>query len=278
MPEIAECYSIAEKLPKNFTISKITISPQFKSLSNQQLEFFKLKNVKVLTPFAYGKSIWFPLEKNNRKGYLVAQLGMTGSWFNDNNLGERNSKHNHLEIMFNNHRLIYNDPRRFGSLSIYWGDDFELMQSKIIKTKNWGIDPLRNPEEVLKLIISRWSKSHLLIKALMLKQNVIFGIGNYLASEILYAAKISPLVKASQLSKEAYREIANQMIKIMLKSKKAGGFSFAGGYILPDGTYGNYYNKSLVYLKQTCRVCHNKINKIALDGRVTYFCGRCQKK
>lgn len=279
MPEIAECYSIAERLPKNFIIEKIESSLNIGDIFPKKNDIVKLKLVKVLEPFAYGKSIWFPLLKNNIPGYLVSQLGMTGTWFFDSKNNTRDRKHNHLIFRFKDHLLIYNDPRRFGSLNVYWGSDFNSLKLEIIKKRKWGIDPLVSSGREIEQIISlTWSKSEKSIKSIMLNQNVIFGIGNYLASEILYHAKVNPFKLAAQLSPKEFKEIAQSMVIVMRKAKAAGGFSFAGGYILPDGTYGNYYKKALVYLKENCRVCENKINKIPIDGRVTYFCPHCQKK
>lgn len=280
MPEIAECYSIAERLPKNFNIEKIEVSSKIKDIVAKTTNIKELDSATILEPFAYGKSIWFPLLKNNKPGFFVSQLGMTGAWFlNSNHEDLRNTKHNHLTIKSKGQILIYNDPRRFGSMNIYWGEDYESLKSEIISNRKWGLDPLRvSLEEVYKAISESWIKSNKPIKSLMLNQNVIFGIGNYLASEILYKAKINPFKPSSSLKSPEFKALAKAIVDIMLKAKKAGGFSFAGGYILPDGTYGNYYEKALVYLKPLCKICGNKINKKPLDGRITYFCPVCQKK
>lgn len=278
MPEIAECYSIAERLPKNFTIEEVEVSSKINDISNHITDLESLTGVKVLEPFAYGKSIWFPLIKDNKKGFIVSQLGMTGTWFFNNKKDSRDSKHNHIMFKFKNQYLIYNDPRRFGSLNIYWAKDFVQLQKDIIKKRKWGLDPLRSSVAEIKKAIRAWQKSEKPIKSIMLNQNIVFGIGNYLASEILYKAKISPFRKSSKINEEDLSKIAKAMQSVMLKAKSAGGFSFAGGYILPDGSYGNYYEKALVYLKENCKICGNKINKKHLEGRITYFCPQCQKK
>lgn len=282
MPEIGECYSIAKKLNKfinNDKILKIESSLGFNS--NIKIGSFLIKEIehyKIIKIKAYGKSILFYCEKNNRKFILVSRLGMTGSWF-INNFGSKRG-HVHLKIFLKNKTISYSDPRMFGKISLFFGNNFTDIFNKIIKKNKWGIDPMIKNEKMIYLTLLKLKKSNQLIKIKLLEQNLIFGIGNYLASEILFQSKISPLRKCSSLTNSNIFTISSNIKKMVKLAYKKGGFSFAGGYILPDGSLGNLHSLIKVYGldKNKCpNNCGGKIIKIFQNKRSTFFCKKCQK-
>lgn len=280
MPEIAECYSIASKIPELGEIIDLDTTPKFSVDIDKHKTIGKsLINAVVHKPFAYGKSIWFPVEKKGKVGYLVSQLGMTGSWNINNSITQRNDKHNHLNLEGKTLKLSYNDPRRFGKMNLYWGENWEELKSKIIKKNKWGLDPFSSEaKELINKLQEGWSRRDQEIKKLLLEQNLVFGIGNYLASEILFKSKINPAKKPKDLSKKNYKNLVYAIKFIITRALKSGGFSFAGGYILPDGSLGNYADKVLIYGKEFCKTCKGPVSKDYIGGRITYWCSKCQKK
>lgn len=292
MPEIGEYYSIAEKIPKMGKITEIEYSKNFsvylntpskKNGSLKETDITKLKSPFELgQSFAYGKSIWFPLETKDQKGYMVFQLGMSGSFFM-NDMG-RSSKNDHL--VFTNQqgqKIRYSDPRMFGRIRLFLikkNESLENLMKEIINTSSWGIDPhLSSTKEVVNQL-KRWQTKNKDIKSLLLEQNLVFGIGNYLASEILNRSQVSPFTLGKNLSNENIKNIAEATKRIIAKAIKSGGHSFAGGYYNPDGTYGQMSKFIKCYEKEgkTCFYCKKGIiKKDFIKGRSVFFCSKCQK-
>ena len=105
------------------------------------------------------------------------------------------NKHDHFIINFHNGNiLIYNDQRKFGFIDLVKTED--LLKHKYII--NLGIDAL-SPELNANLVYEKISKSEVPIKQILLNQKLIAGIGNIYASEILFDAKISPLILGKDL-------------------------------------------------------------------------------
>jgi formamidopyrimidine-DNA glycosylase len=284
MPEIGECYTIANQIPSIEKVENLEKSSKFFkyiNLNKNCKTIFSAQKLIINKPFAYGKSIWFPIEVDNQKGFLVSQLGMTGSWFLDN--CGRPNKNDHLTFFYKNHKLRYSDPRMFGKMQCFLveeGKNIEDLKKEIIKKYKWGIDPFIASIEDLTSQLKRWQKSSKNIKTLMLDQNIVFGIGNYLASEILFASKISPYKLGKQLTQSDLKVLAKNIKKIVEIAIKTGGFSFAAGYYHPDGSVGQMAKHIKVYEKlgQSCPECSANIKKDFINGRATYFCQKCQKK
>lgn len=281
MPEIGECYSIARKIPQQ-GICSFEVSDKFYKYINLNQSFKKLTaKLNLGQSFAYGKSIWFPFIGENQEGYIVMQLGMSGSFFL-NNTGREN-KNDHLIFKSPHQILRYSDPRMFGKAKVFFKSNkqsLQDLQKQIIKEYRWGLDPHLAPKEELIKALMKWQKSSKNIKSLMLEQNVIFGLGNYLCSEILNKAQISPYLSGNKLT-----ELDLQKIATIIKNKvnlaiKTGGYSFAGGYFHPDGSKGQMarYIKAYDQEGKTCSVCKKGIiKKEFINTRSTFFCDNCQK-
>lgn len=262
MPELAEAHNISKKINK-IKIEHIEIINS--SILKNDISWIKggyIENIEN-----YGKTIIFTIVKSKIKKYLVSQLGMTGSWFNNHSY--RNEKHN--QIIFSNKKnkkIIYSDIRKFGNLKLY-----ENYQD-ILKEKKWKVN-LETISEKNLIHYLKGIKSNKNIKDFLLNQVYFPGIGNYLASEILFYSKINPFINWNKL--KDHIELAKAIKYLIRKTKKHGGFSFYGGYILPDGSEGNYREVALVYRKEDCPICLSKINKNYINNRATYFCKKCQK-
>lgn len=277
MPEIGECYSIADSIPELGEMTDIKVSTQAKAhIIKDNQNFLSLKGSFFHAPFAYGKSVCFPLEYKNKLWILCSQLGMTGSWFLDDHYLKRG--HDHVIMTFKNGRkLRYSDPRMFGKMKIYSGKDKEEILNKIIEDHKWGIDPIKSEEEDISAQLFKLLKSSSEIKKKLLEQNLICGVGNYLASEILYESQIHPQTSCKDLSESDLLLMAQNIKSICIKAHKYKGHSFAGGYILPDGTFGTMNEHIIIYGKKLCPKKHN-VQEIYINERVTYFCPVCQKK
>lgn len=281
MPEIGECYTIARKLnEEKFSVEEVEISKRFKThiLKTPLFKLETLKGLKIEQVFAYGKSVWFKFVNEKVRVVLVSQLGMSGSWFIDDN--GRNINNDHLVLKGKKKRLRYSDPRMFGKMRFFLYDvDDTDWKEKTLENFAFGKDPmelsLKQLEDLLK---ARWKKDKE-VKILMMEQNVLFGIGNYLCSEILYVAGVHPQKRGKDLKDEEFKELARAIKSIISLAIKTGGHSFAEGFFHPDGSTGSMSKHIKVYGKDNdyCPEGH-KVERIEQAGRGTFFCPVCQRK
>ena len=180
-------------------------------------------------------------------------------------------KHDHLVFSFNNLKLIFNDPRRFGFVDIV---ESEKMKN-INYIKKLGIDAL-DKKLTNNYLHNKFKNSQVLIKQLLLNQYIVAGIGNIYACEILYDAKISPLRKGSSLKKSQIGTILRSSRKILRKAIKYGGSSI-NDYVSPDGILGNFQKNFRVYGREGYKIRGCEIKKVVLHGRSTFFCPDIQK-
>lgn len=115
------------------------------------------------------------------------------------------------------------------------------------------------------------------IKALLLDQTIVAGIGNIYADEALHLAKIHPARKASTLSKSETAVLFNAILEVLKQGVVHGGTSFSH-YVNSNGEVGGYIRHARVFRRdgQTCPVCGNIILKTRVAGRGTHYCPTCQ--
>ncbi len=165
-------------------------------------------------------------------------------------------------------RLIFNDVRKFG----WWK---AVKNSRTIE-KQFGPEALEVNLLVFKDILSRRPDSK--IKALLMDQKFIAGIGNIYSDEILYAAKIHPLRCVKTLSSKEIKQIFHNIGKILNAAIKHQGSSVKY-YIDACGKKGNFVKYHQVYQRegQKCRRCATLIKKTKIGGRSARFCPNCQR-
>ncbi len=197
-----------------------------------------------------------------REGSLAAAVG-----------GELPNKHTRVIFEFSGKsRLFFNDLRKFGYLKIV--DESEL--NKIVAA-NYGPEPL-TPSFTLKHLESTLKKRQTSIKALLLNQKLIAGLGNIYVDESLFMSSIKPERIASSLRlveiKKLYQAI-NKIIKLAINNR---GTTFSD-YVDSSGKRGNFSRLLKVYGRggQPCPNCQQPIIKRKLAGRGTHFCVNCQK-
>ena len=269
MPELPEVETTVKSLNilKNKKVTNLNIHAKKLRYSVPHMELKKIINYKVINLRRIAKYVIIDF-KNSIS--VIIHLGMSGRLkITKINMPLKN--HDHLVFKFNNIKLIYNDPRRFGFIDIIESDKI----NNIKYIKKLGIDAL-DKNLSTKYLYDKFYKSEVLIKQLLLNQHIVAGIGNIYASEILFDAKISPFRKGNSLKKYHIDTIVKSTKKILRKAIKYGGSSI-NDYVSPDGTLGNFQNNFKVYGREGQRIKGFVIKKEVLYGRSTFFCPKIQK-
>jgi formamidopyrimidine-DNA glycosylase len=199
---------------------------------------------------------------------LLVHLGMTGM-LAPSAPEQPHEKHTHVVMLLDDGReLRYTDPRRFGRIAY-------LPEASLPgELSPFGADPLEvTPEEFDRRICSR----HARIKALLLDQSVLRGVGNIYADESLWRAKIHPARLGAGLSTAQIRELRKALQHVLHKAILAGGSSISD-FLDPEGQPGEYQRHHRAYGREgkPCYRCGAAIRRAIVAGRSSYFCPRCQ--
>lgn len=210
---------------------------------------------------------------------LIWHLGMSGRVKICDELPNPLEKHDHVVISTDKGYLIFHDPRRFG-LMTYCPTE-ELSSHHLLN--HLGSDPFSD-EFNADSLYRELQKKRIPVKAALLDQSIVVGIGNIYASELLYEARILPTRPANQISREECESIVAKTREVLTKAIAAGG-STLRDYQKPDGSLGYFQNQHAVYNKagQRCPDCDCNLNqtggiqRIVIAGRSTFFCPVKQK-
>jgi formamidopyrimidine-DNA glycosylase len=207
----------------------------------------------------FGKFIAIRLER----GYLVVHLGMTGKLL----VNAERTKWTHAVFTLDKGTMLYDDPRQFGRI--------EYGKTLPERVTALGPEPLEvSFEEFARRLKQRRSP----IKAVLLNQAVVRGVGNIYADESLFRARISPKRIAASLGPERVARL-HEAMRTVLREAIAGGGSSVSNYVDANGCQGSYQQSHNVYQRtgERCVVCGAEIRRIILAQRSTHFCGNCQR-
>jgi formamidopyrimidine-DNA glycosylase len=287
MPELPEVEIVRQSLNKKIKqkkVKKVIIrnrNLRFKIPSNFSSYF---ENRKIIEVKRFSKYLIIYLSQDN---YCLVHLGMSGTiHIVDNKQISKNTntsfysspflpkKHNHIEIIFNKFRIVYNDPRRFGF--------FQIIKNSLDLQKRFDhLGPEPFDLKFNSTYIHNYFKSkNKDIKSFLLDQKFVSGIGNIYASEILFLSKINPLKKASLLNQKECGKIIFNSKKILLEAISKGGSSIRD-FKNTSGLKGGFQNEFKVYQQEgkKCKNygCSDLIKKKVISNRSTFFCNSCQK-
>ncbi len=185
------------------------------------------------------------------------------------------AKHDHVVFHVagtSSARIIYNDPRRFGFMDIVASDVENCKHFK-----GMGPEPLDNRFSAAVLNGALKGKSAP-IKAALLDQRVVAGIGNIYACEALYRAQISPRRRADTVAGQRGERLHRALVDVLRDAIEAGGSSLKD-FAAVDGALGYFQHRFDVYGREgeACGACGGVIARIVQAGRSTFFCGGCQR-
>lgn len=167
--------------------------------------------------------------------------------------------------------LRFNDPRRFGCL--LWqapGETHALL-------RDLGPEPLEDAFDGAYLFErSRGRKAP--VKAFLMDQRIVVGVGNIYAAEALFAAGVSPLRAAGKVSRERYDLIAAEIRRILAYAIRRGGTTLRD-FLAPDGAPGYFEQELSAYGRggEPCPRCGRPLKQAMLAQRATVWCGHCQR-
>jgi len=200
---------------------------------------------------------------------LLVHLGMTGNLaphFAEQPL----DKHTHATFVLDDGReLRYTDARRFGRMAYLAGETLA------VELLRFGADPL---EVTAEGFAKRIQGSRARIKALLLDQTVLRGVGNIYADESLWSAGIHPAKSGAKLKRKELTRLWQALQRILRKAIQMRGSSISD-FVDAEGQPGDYQQHHRAYGREgkKCFRCGRAIKRIIVAGRSSYFCPACQR-
>ena|SRR5690625_3142937 len=275
MPELPEVETIRktlEKLVINKTIENVTVYWPKIIKQPDDIDHFKqlLIGETIRKMDRRGKFLLFYFDHY----VLVSHLRMEGK-YRVTNSKEPITKHTHVIFHFTNDSdLRYNDVRKFGTMHV-----FPIGKELTDKPLNQlGPDPFQE-HYTFDYLLEKCQKTARNIKATLLDQTVIAGLGNIYVDEVLFLSGIHPEKRANELSDTEIQSVWENARIVLHEAVKLGGTSIRS-YVNGEGEMGMFQQELFVYAQENkpCKHCGEEIVKIKVAGRGTHICPECQPK
>ena len=219
-----------------------------------------------------GRRAKYGLIETDRGDTMVFHLGMSGRWRLDPTELER---HDHLLIETGAGRTVaLNDARRFGQVDLWSSADMAAYPA----FRRMGPEPL-GPDLTAAHLDAALAGRIASIKAMLLDQRIVAGLGNIYVCEALFSAGISPRRAAGQVSRARLARLVDAIRVVLEEAIKAGGSSLRD-YRQPDGDLGYFSKQFHVYGRERLPCdshCGGTVKRYADGGRSTWWCPKCQR-
>jgi formamidopyrimidine-DNA glycosylase len=277
MPELPEVETLARGLQREIAGRRVLSVELGKTefMDNPAEIERELPETRIEGVERYGKFMLLRLQRvteaegSAQESALLVHLGMTGTMV-PRSASEPRAKHTHLVALLDDGReLRYIDPRRFGRIAWLAGETLR------VELQRFGADPLIiSLEEFVERIHGRKAR----IKAMLLDQGVLRGVGNIYADESLWKAKIHPARIGMRLSLEEIKSLHGALQQILEKAIVLRGSSISD-FLDTEGEPGEYQLHHKAYGREgkACYRCKTAIRRIIVAGRSSFFCPNCQK-
>lgn len=272
MPELPEVETIVRALAsalKGLEVSSIAVLSPHVLMDGDSSLIEELAGQKILNVRRRGKMILIDCQQDTT---LLFHLKMTGMFLlspKDRTL----DKHTHLILSFKGSRkeLRFRDVRKFGFVSCLKTSEV----SRVERIRSLGPEPLTIDLQAFRKLFRR-RKARL--KSLLLEQKFLAGIGNIYADEILFNAGFHPLTPASRLKDDDIARLHKAVRSVLLQAIAHKG-STIRDFKNAEGLEGSFQDHHQVYGREdlSCLVCGEKIARLRIGGRSSYFCPECQK-
>ncbi len=273
MPELPEVETIRRQLAPHLTGRTIDqaeiLDPRWTRPQAPEATAAELGGARVERLERAGKYLVWALSGER---YLLMHLRMTGTLLFDPPAAPPHTRV--LLELDDGHRLVYIDPRRFGTGHLLHGEAArdEYLGSRI------GIEPM-TPEFTAQHLRELARGRTAPVKAFVLDQRQIAGVGNIYADEALFRAGIHPLRPAGRLAAGDWHRVREGIEDALAAGIEAKGASI-DDFRHIDGARGSFQDRFLVHRRagRPCPQCGTTIRKIVVGGRGTYVCERCQPR
>ena len=280
MPELPEVETVRRGLQqqtRDFTVGRVEVLRQRAIASPATAGAFEaaLRGCKVGSWRRRGKYLLGELQRGGQAaGWWGVHLRMTGQFLW---LDVERPPCSHTRVRIWNRQgqeLRFVDTRSFGQM--WWVPADEAPEQVITGLQRLGPEPF-DTAFTGSYLRERLRGSQRPIKAALLDQGLVAGVGNIYADEALFAAGILPHTPSGRLSQSRLERLQQALVEVLQTSIGAGGTTFSDFRDL-TGTNGNYGGLALVYRRagQPCRTCGSSIRREKLGGRSSHWCPRCQ--
>ena len=286
MPELPEVETIARDLNKQLNgqiIKDVSIigSHNFLHSSFSQLQKAIVKNkvkrifrrAKMLVIDCDSHLVLFHLKMTGQLIYTSKKTVLAGGHPIVSTGVTVPNKYTRLVISFSNGGILYfNDLRKFGWVKLLSKAEYTYLEKKL------GIEPLESAFtlDFFKKMLVRRGRAP--IKAVLLDQKYLVGLGNIYVDEVLYRSKVRPSRRTESLTNPEIKKIWQSIPVILRHSIKQRGTTFSN-FLDPAGFKGNFMNFLKVYGRgnKPCVMCRRPLQKTRVAGRGTHWCSHCQK-
>ena len=266
MPELPEVETVARQLARRLcgrTVRRLEIrDPRLRNGRTPRIAGREIVGVT-----RSGKRVLIELapSRGSRPLWLAVHLRMTGRLLFAER-GKGSVDHVRARFWLDRGELLFVDTRRFGTFTWYTTREAAAPA---------GIDPLA-PELTAAALAGLLRVSRQQLKAWLLRQDRLTGLGNIYASEILHAARLSPFREAGSLERGEARRLLTATRRILRRAIRNCGTTFSD-FQDANGVEGSYQRFLAVYDRegQSCRRCHSQIERVVQQQRSTFFCPRC---
>jgi formamidopyrimidine-DNA glycosylase len=240
----------------------------------QKKEFITaLEGHKIMSVARRGKYLVFRLDGPEA---LIVHLGMSGQLLRAKSAREKAPKHTHVVITFTQGGLVrFVDPRTFGEMFVA---PFDGLEQQVEELAHLGLDPLETAlswELFGRMLAERKSR----LKALLMDQKFIAGIGNIYSDEILFQAGLRWDRMSDSLSQQEVRRLYRAIVETLQDAVKHRGSSLADEqYRDLFGQLGEYQHHHQVYDREgePCARCRRPLVRARFSNRSTFYCEACQ--
>ena len=228
----------------------------------------KLVGARIAAVRRHGKYL---LIDTDRPASILVHLGMTGR-LRIHDKADPPVKHTHVVLGLGKRELRFSDARRFGQIDVVVRGE----ERSHAGLGALGPDALDEAIDVAAMLVLAKAK-RTTIKAFVLDQAVIAGVGNIYASEALWRAQLRPTMRTQKLTAAAAVRLAAAIREVIDRALANGGTTLAD-FVDADGTAGNNADYLWVYDRKDrpCPRCRTPIKRSVLQGRATYYCPTCQ--
>jgi len=299
MPELPEVETVRASLARDLVgrkVKAVAVTNGRVVRRHKTAKDFRtlLEGHTIKTAQRLGKNLVFALDNGT---HLVVHLGMSGQLLRSHGPKDVKPKHTHVVISFTQGgELRYVDPRTFGEMYVSIpppegtpveiskfarlsiGGDGMAIRMAVPELAHLGIDPFEDQigwDRFAAILRSRSTP----LKAVLTDQDIIAGIGNIYADEILFAAGLRFDRESESLSTIEIRRLHRAISEILTDAIKHGGSTLPDEqFVDPDGKPGAYQQFHQVYNREglACLQCRQPIEREVVRGRSTFYCPKCQ--